>query len=45
VSPQPIGLSDTRLLPYIIERGEICFGGTMAELDAQPDIRDAHLSL
>jgi branched-chain amino acid transport system ATP-binding protein len=30
---------------YIIERGRICFGGTMAELDAQPDIRDAHLSL
>jgi len=22
-----------------------CFGGTMAELDARPDIRDAHLSL
>jgi branched-chain amino acid transport system ATP-binding protein len=30
---------------YIIERGQICFGGTMAELDARPDIRDAHLSL
>ena len=30
---------------YIIERGKICFGGTMAELDARPDIRDAHLSL
>ena len=30
---------------YILERGRICFGGTMAELDAQPDIRDAHLSL
>jgi branched-chain amino acid transport system ATP-binding protein len=30
---------------YIIERGRICFGGTMAELDARPDIRDAHLSL
>jgi branched-chain amino acid transport system ATP-binding protein len=30
---------------YIIERGRICFSGTMAELDARPDIRDAHLSL
>jgi branched-chain amino acid transport system ATP-binding protein len=30
---------------YIIERGRICFGGTMAELDARPDIRDAHLSI
>jgi branched-chain amino acid transport system ATP-binding protein len=30
---------------YIIERGRICFGGTMAELDARPDISDAHLSL
>jgi len=30
---------------YIIERGSICFGGSMAELDARPDIRDAHLSL
>jgi branched-chain amino acid transport system ATP-binding protein len=30
---------------YIIEGGRICFGGTMAELDARPDIRDAHLSL
>jgi branched-chain amino acid transport system ATP-binding protein len=30
---------------YIIERGRICFGGTMRELDARPDIRDAHLSL
>jgi branched-chain amino acid transport system ATP-binding protein len=30
---------------YIIERGRICFGGTMAELDARPDIRDAHLAL
>jgi branched-chain amino acid transport system ATP-binding protein len=30
---------------YIIERGRICFGGTIAELDARPDIRDAHLSL
>jgi len=30
---------------YIIERGHICFGGTMGELDARPDIRDAHLSV
>ena len=30
---------------YIIERGKICFGGAMSELDARPDIRDAHLSL
>jgi branched-chain amino acid transport system ATP-binding protein len=30
---------------YIIERGRICYGGTMGELDARPDIRDAHLSL
>jgi branched-chain amino acid transport system ATP-binding protein len=30
---------------YIIERGRICFAGTMAELDARPDIRDAHLTL
>ncbi|MGA7809783.1 ABC transporter ATP-binding protein [Bradyrhizobium sp.] len=30
---------------YLIERGQICFGGTMAELDARPDIRDAHLSV
>ena len=30
---------------YIIERGRICFGGSMAELDARPDIRDAHLAL
>jgi len=30
---------------YIIERGRICFGGTMSELDARSDIRDAHLSL
>jgi branched-chain amino acid transport system ATP-binding protein len=30
---------------YIIERGRICFSGTMSELDARPDIRDAHLSL
>jgi branched-chain amino acid transport system ATP-binding protein len=30
---------------YIIERGRICFGGSMGELDARVDIRDAHLSL
>jgi branched-chain amino acid transport system ATP-binding protein len=30
---------------YIIERGRICFAGSMAELDARPDIRDAHLAL
>ena len=30
---------------YIIERGRICFGGSMGELDARPDIRDAHLAL
>ena len=30
---------------YIIERGRICFGGSMGELDAKPDIRDAHLSV
>src|ERR1700744_1958713 len=30
---------------YIIERGRICFSGTMTELDARPDIRDAHLAL
>jgi branched-chain amino acid transport system ATP-binding protein len=30
---------------YIIERGHICFSGTIAELDARPDIRDAHLSI
>jgi len=30
---------------YIIERGRICFGGTIGELDTRPDIRDAHLSL
>jgi branched-chain amino acid transport system ATP-binding protein len=30
---------------YIIERGCICFSGTISELDAHPDIRDAHLAL
>ena len=30
---------------YIIERGRICFSGTMPELDGRPDIRDAHLAL
>jgi len=38
----------TRLIcdrAYIIERGRICFSGTMSDLDARPDIRDAHLAL
>lgn len=30
---------------YIIERGRIRFGGTMAELEASPDVRDAHLAV
>ena len=30
---------------YIIERGRICFSGTMSELEARPDVRDAHLAL
>ena len=30
---------------YIIERGRICYSGTMAELAARPDIRDAHLAV
>ena len=30
---------------YIIERGRICFSGTISELDARPDVRDAHLAL
>lgn len=30
---------------YIIERGRICFAGTISELDARPEIRDAHLAL
>jgi branched-chain amino acid transport system ATP-binding protein len=30
---------------YIIERGRICYSGTMAELDARPDVRDTHLAL
>ncbi|HVV41053.1 MAG TPA: ABC transporter ATP-binding protein [Nitrobacter sp.] len=30
---------------YIIERGRICFSGTMKELEARPDIRDAHLAV
>jgi len=29
----------------IIERGRICFGGTIAELDARPEIRDAYLAV
>src|SRR3954453_8629339 len=38
----------TRLIcdrAYIVERGRICFSGTMAELYARPEIRDAHLAL
>jgi branched-chain amino acid transport system ATP-binding protein len=30
---------------YIIERGRICYSGTMAELETRPDIRDAHLAV
>ena len=30
---------------YIIERGKICYRGTMEELEARPDIRDAHLAV
>jgi branched-chain amino acid transport system ATP-binding protein len=30
---------------YIIERGRICFSGTMKELEVRPDIRDAHLAV
>src|SRR6516162_8869777 len=30
---------------YIIERGRICFAGTMSQLDARPAVRDAHLAL
>ena len=30
---------------YIIERGRICYSGTMSELEARPDIRDAHLAV
>ena len=30
---------------YIIETGRIRFGGTMAELEAQPEIRDAYLAV
>src|ERR1700682_4618865 len=30
---------------YIIERGRICFSGTMRELDARLDVKDAHLAL
>ncbi len=29
----------------IIERGRICYRGTMEELEARPDIRDAHLAV
>ena len=38
----------TRLIAdrvYIMERGRICFSGTMAELDARAEIREAHLAL
>ena len=30
---------------YIIERGRICYSGTMTELESRPDIRDAHLAV
>ena len=30
---------------YIIERGRVCFSGSMAELDARPDIRDNFLAV
>src|SRR5258708_31459619 len=30
---------------YIIERGPSCFSATISELDARPDVRDAHLAL
>src|ERR1700716_1147979 len=30
---------------YVIEKGQIKFSGTMSELDARPDVRDAHLAL
>jgi branched-chain amino acid transport system ATP-binding protein len=30
---------------YIIEKGRIRFGGTLAELDRRPDVRDAYLAL
>ena len=30
---------------YIIERGRIRFGGTMAELDTSPEVRDAYLAV
>ena len=29
---------------YVIEKGEIRFGGTIAEFDARPDVRDAYLA-
>jgi branched-chain amino acid transport system ATP-binding protein len=29
---------------YVIEKGVIRFGGTMAEFDARPDVRDAYLA-
>ncbi|MGO9357241.1 MAG: ABC transporter ATP-binding protein [Xanthobacteraceae bacterium] len=30
---------------YIIERGRVCFSGSIAELDARPDIRDNFLAV
>lgn len=30
---------------YIIEKGRICFAGTIAELEARPEVRDAYLAL
>jgi branched-chain amino acid transport system ATP-binding protein len=30
---------------YIIERGRVCFAGSMAELDARPDVRDTFLAV
>ncbi|MGP8122100.1 MAG: ABC transporter ATP-binding protein, partial [Xanthobacteraceae bacterium] len=30
---------------YIIERGRVCFSGSIAELDGRPDIRDNFLAV
>ncbi len=30
---------------YILEKGHVVFGGTLAEITARPDIRDAYLSI
>jgi branched-chain amino acid transport system ATP-binding protein len=30
---------------YVMEKGRIRFEGSMAEIDARPDIRDAYLAL